>query len=48
MHGLRGDSKPWSVPNGTEWHYRERVLRQLAQRAEKMGLKLVVAEEFAC
>lgn len=27
--------------------YRERVLRQLAQRAEKMGLKLVFFEQSA-
>ena len=27
--------------------YRERVLRQLAQRAEKMGMKLVVNEQPA-
>jgi hypothetical protein len=28
-----------------EERYRERVLRQLAQRATKMGMKLVAAEE---
>ncbi|MDP1949726.1 MAG: hypothetical protein Q8K59_01245 [Nitrosomonas sp.] len=30
-----------------EERYRERVLRQLAQRAEKMGMKLVVNEQPA-
>ena len=28
-----------------EERYRERVLRQLAQRAEKMGMKLVISEQ---
>ncbi len=30
-----------------EERYRERVLRQLAQRAEKMGMKLVATEQPA-
>ncbi len=30
-----------------EERYRERVLRQLAQRAEKMGMKLVISEQHA-
>jgi hypothetical protein len=30
-----------------EERYRERVLRQLSQRAHKMGMKLVVAEQVA-
>lgn len=30
-----------------EERYRERVLRQLAQRAEKMGMKLVASENPA-
>ena len=30
-----------------EERYRERVLRQLAQRAEKMGMKLVINEQPA-
>lgn len=30
-----------------EERYRQRVLRQLSQRAEKMGMKLVVSEQPA-
>jgi hypothetical protein len=30
-----------------EERYRERVLRQLTQRAEKMGMKLVASENLA-
>ena len=30
-----------------EEHYHQRVLRQLAQRAEKMGMKLVANEKLA-
>ncbi len=33
--------------NYYEERYRERVLRQLSQRAKKMGMKLIAAEQPA-
>jgi hypothetical protein len=48
--GINADQGRGNTDQGQDYYeerYRQRILRHLAQRAEKMGMKLVASEQSA-